>query len=237
MIFKLKKMKKRHLISLMLFACLGCTVYGQEPDTAKFGNIVINSEPIEVQVEIPSLGINNSKTDKALIIEFIPPAKYLIRVTSKKRVLEYEINVKPEKESHLFFNLRKKSVTLTEYEFRTISKDSNQHDDDNEVFTVVEEQPYFPGGDDARHKFIEENIHYPDSAVKNKIQGKVFVTFIVEKDGSLSNVRVLKGIGGGLDEEAVRVIKMMPKWIPGRQRGTPVRVQFNVPIKFILWIH
>jgi TonB family protein len=231
-------MKKLHLISLILFTCLDYTVFGQEPDTAKYGNIVINSEPIEVQVEIPSLGINYPKKDKALIIEFIPPAKYFIRVTVKKKVLEYEINVKPENESHLFFNLRKKSVTLTEYKFKTIPKGSNQHDaDDNEVFTVVEEQPYFPGGDEARHKFIEENIHYPDSALKNKIQGKVFVTFIVEKDGSLSNVRVLKGIGGGLDEEAVRVIKMMPKWIPGRQRGTPVRVQFNVPIKFILWIH
>jgi TonB family protein len=230
-------MKKRDLISLMLFACLGFTVYGQESDTAKYGNIVINSEPIDVQVEIPSLGINNPKTDKALIIEFIPPAKYLIRVSAKKKVLEYEFNVKPDKESHLFFNLKKKSVTLTN-EYIIIHKSTKKVEDEaNDVFSVVEEQPYFPGGDDARHKFIEENIHYPDSALKNKIQGKVFVTFIVEKDGSLSNVRVLKGIDGGLDEEAVRVIKMMPKWIPGRQRGTPVRVQCNLPIKFILWIH
>jgi len=228
-------MKKLHLIFLILFACLDYTVFGQEQDTAKYGNIVINSEPIEVQVEIPSLGINYPKQDKALIIEFIPPAKYLIRVTVKKKVLEYEINVKPEKESHLFFNLRKKSVTLTEYELKTIPKGSNQQDiSDNDVFTVVEEQPYFPGGNDARHKFIVENIHYPDSALKNKIQGSVFVTFIVEKDGGLCNMRVLKGIGGGLDEEAVRVIKMMPKWIPGRQRGTPVRVQCLLPIKFIL---
>jgi len=140
-------MKKLHLISLILFACLGYTIYGQKPDSAKYGNIVINSEPTEVQVEIPSLGINNPKTDKALIIEFIPPAKYLIRVSAKKKVLEYEINVKPDKESHHFFNLKKKSVTLTEYEFKIIPKGSSQLEgEDNEVYTVVEEQPCFPGG-------------------------------------------------------------------------------------------
>jgi len=228
-------MKIRLVISFIQFVGLGYIAYGQSPDSAKYGNIVINSEPVEVQVEIPSLGINNPKTDNALIIEFIPPAKYLIRVSAKKKVLEYEINVKPDKESHLFFNLKKKSVTLTEYEFKNTPKFSGQPEgEDNEVYTVVEEQPCFPGGDDARLKFIKNNIHYPDSAVKNKIQGKVFVLFIVEKDGSLSNVRVPRGIGGGCDEEAVRVIKMMPKWIPGRQRGIPVRVQCNLPFGFFL---
>jgi hypothetical protein len=168
MIFNLKKMKKQHLIFLLAFSCLGHTVYGQEADTAKYGNIVINSEPIEVQVEIPSLGINNPKTDKALIIEFIPPARYLIRVTSEKRVLEYEINVKPDKESHLFFNLKKKSVTLTD-EYTIIHKSAKKVEDEaNDVFTVVEEQPFFPGGEDAGRKFLMNNLRYPDSALKNR---------------------------------------------------------------------
>jgi TonB family protein len=229
-------MNKRHLISLILFACLGYTVYGQEPDTASYGNIVINSDPIEVQVEIPALGVNSTKTDKALIIEFIPPAKYMIRVSVKKKVLEYEVNIRSHIESHLFFNLKKKSVKLSgEYKFKAIPKGKKYNGDEiDDIFTVVEEQPFFPGGEEARLKFIMNNIHYPDTAIKNKIQGKVFVNFIVEIDGSISHVRVLKGIGGGCDEEAVRVIKMMPKWMPGRQRGIPVRVQFNLPIKFIL---
>jgi periplasmic protein TonB len=103
-----------------------------------------------------------------------------------------------------------------------------------EIFTVVEEQPNYPGGDEARIKWLQENIKYPEEAKELGIQGKVFVTFVVEVDGSISDVRVLRGIGGGCDEEAIRVVKSMPKWIPGKQRGVPVRVQFNLPIKFTL---
>ena len=103
-----------------------------------------------------------------------------------------------------------------------------------EIFTVVEEQPSYPGGEEARLKFLQENIKYPEEAKELGIQGKVFVTFVVEPDGSVSNVKVLRGIGGGCDEEAIRVVKSMPKWVPGKQRGVPVRVQFNLPIKFTL---
>jgi TonB family protein len=102
------------------------------------------------------------------------------------------------------------------------------------VYTVVEKQPAYPGGDEARIAFLGQNIRYPEQAKKNGVQGKVFVTFVVETDGSISNVKVLRGIGGGCDEEAVRVIKMMPKWSPGLQEGKAVRVQFNLPIKFTL---
>jgi len=103
-----------------------------------------------------------------------------------------------------------------------------------EIFTVVEEQPSYPGGEETRIKFLQDNIKYPEEAKELGIQGKVFVTFVVEVDGSITDVRVLRGIGGGCDEEAIRVVKAMPKWIPGKQRGVPVRVQFNLPIKFTL---
>lgn len=103
-----------------------------------------------------------------------------------------------------------------------------------EIFTVVEEQPGYPGGEDSRIAFLQQNIKYPEEAKELGIQGKVFVTFVVEVDGSITDVRVLRGIGGGCDEEAIRVVKSMPKWIPGKQRGVPVRVQFNLPIKFTL---
>jgi len=102
------------------------------------------------------------------------------------------------------------------------------------VFTVVEKMPGYPGGDEARIAFLGQNIKYPEQAKKNGVQGKVFVTFVVETDGSISNVKVLRGIGGGCDEEAVRVIKLMPKWSPGMQDGKAVRVQFNLPIRFTL---
>ncbi|MEI6455018.1 MAG: energy transducer TonB [bacterium] len=103
-----------------------------------------------------------------------------------------------------------------------------------EIFTVVEEQPGYPGGEESRIKFLQDNIKYPEEAKELGIQGKVFVTFVVEVDGSITDVRVLRGIGGGCDEEAIRVVKAMPKWVPGKQRGVPVRVQFNLPIKFTL---
>ncbi len=103
-----------------------------------------------------------------------------------------------------------------------------------EIFTVVEEQPAFPGGEEARIKFLQDNIKYPEEAKELGVQGKVFVTFVVEVDGSITDVKVLRGIGAGCDEEAIRVVKSMPKWVPGKQRGVPVRVQFNLPIKFTL---
>ena len=102
------------------------------------------------------------------------------------------------------------------------------------VFKVVEKQPSYPGGDDARIKFLVENIKYPEVAMKKGIRGTVYVTFVVKSDGSVSDVKVLRGIGGGCDKEAVRVVKLMPKWIPGEDKGKPVNVQYNLPIKFAL---
>jgi len=105
---------------------------------------------------------------------------------------------------------------------------------ESEIFTVVEESPQYPGGDELRLKFLSENIKYPQAAREASVQGTVYITFVVEADGTITNIRVLRGIGKGCDEEALRVMKLMPKWLPGKQRGKPVRVQFNLPIKFSL---
>jgi len=102
------------------------------------------------------------------------------------------------------------------------------------IFTVVEEMPSFPGGDEARQKFLLENTKYPQMAKESGIQGTVYVTFVVDEKGKVADVRVLRGIGGGCDEEAMRVVKLMPSWNPGKQSGKAVRVQFNMPIKFTL---
>ena len=110
-----------------------------------------------------------------------------------------------------------------------------QTDDvDDAVFVVVEKSPEFPGGNDSLYAFIGRNIKYPEAAKKNKIEGRVFVTFVIEKDGQVSNAKLLRDIGGGCGEEAIRVVNSMPKWKPGTQRGNPVRVQFNLPIMFQL---
>lgn len=103
-----------------------------------------------------------------------------------------------------------------------------------EIFTFVEEYPEFPGGDKALREYILNNIKYPEVARTSGITGTVYVQFVVEKDGSISDVKVVRGIGGGCDEEAVRVVKSMPRWKPGKQRGQPVRVYFTLPIEFKL---
>ncbi len=103
-----------------------------------------------------------------------------------------------------------------------------------EVFTIVEEMPAFPGGEAERNKFLAANIQYPQQATENGIQGTVYVSFVVDSKGNVTEVKILRGIGGGCDEEALRVVKMMPKWHPGKQNGKNVRVLFNMPIYFKL---
>jgi protein TonB len=121
-----------------------------------------------------------------------------------------------------------------EIEEQIIEDEDEGEEKEDEIFVFVEDQPGYPGGDEARLKYLRDNIKYPEMAKESGIQGTVYVTFVVEKDGRISNVKILRGIGGGCDEEAVRVIKGMPNWKPGKQRGRPVRAQFNMPIRFIL---
>jgi len=102
------------------------------------------------------------------------------------------------------------------------------------IYQIVEEMPQFPGGEKAMMEYVAKNVKYPQEAKDKEIQGRVFVGFIVEKDGSVNEVKVLRGIGGGCDEEAARVISAMPKWKPGKQKGEPVRVSYQIPINFKL---
>ena len=106
--------------------------------------------------------------------------------------------------------------------------------DTGQVFKEVEKMPEFPGGVNKLINYMANNIKYPAEARKAKIQGRVFISFIVEKDGTISHAKVIKGIGHGCDKEALRVVENMPRWIPGYQHGKPVRVNYNVPVKFTL---
>ena len=105
---------------------------------------------------------------------------------------------------------------------------------EQEIFQIVEEMPAFPGGEGKLMEYVAKNIKYPQIARETGIQGRVFVGFVVEPDGSISNVKLLRGIGGGCDEEAMRVIKSLPKWKPGKQRGKAVRVSYQIPVFFKL---
>ena len=101
-------------------------------------------------------------------------------------------------------------------------------------FTIVEEPPHYPGGDVELHKFTAKNIKYPQEAREKGIQGTVYVSFIVDEEGKITDAKVLKGVNKILDDEALRILSLMPKWIPGKQAGKPVRVQHNMPIKFFI---
>lgn len=106
--------------------------------------------------------------------------------------------------------------------------------EEEKVFDVVEQMPSFPGGDVALMQYLQKNIKYPVVAEENGVQGRVIVTFVVERDGSITDVKVAKSVDPSLDKEAMRVVKSMPNWIPGKQNGSAVRVKFTVPVTFRL---
>lgn len=119
-------------------------------------------------------------------------------------------------------------------EIAPVQIEEEEDETETQIFTVVENDPEFPGGMEALYKYLAQNIKYPQLARDNNITGKVYVTFVVERDGSIANPKVLRDIGGGCGAEAIRVVKAMPKWTPGKQRGKAVRVQFNLPVNFNL---
>ena len=107
-------------------------------------------------------------------------------------------------------------------------------DPDKKVYDVVERMPCFPGGDQKMQDFIEKNLHYPKECAEKGLQGRVIVDFVVERNGTLTDIRVVKSVNPALDKEALRIVKLMPKWIPGRQSYKEVRVKYIIPITFQL---
>ena len=103
---------------------------------------------------------------------------------------------------------------------------------DTSVYTFVEKMPQYPGGEDALMKYLAININYPSDSKDSGVQGTVYASFIVEKDGSITNVKILRSLSNSCDKEVIQVIKAMPNWKPGEQGGKPARVQFNLPVKF-----
>lgn len=116
---------------------------------------------------------------------------------------------------------------------RAVGDDSTVSDKEK-VYQVVEQQPSFPGGREELFKYFAYNVRYPIDAAKNKIEGRVLVTFVVEHDGSISNVNVANSVYPSLDKESIRVVSGMPKWIPGKDNGKTIRVKYTIPITFRL---
>ncbi len=131
-----------------------------------------------------------------------------------------------------------KDSTVVKYEMggSTVIHKSKHEEDDNRPLVIAEEMPMFPGGEAAMMEYIQKNIKYPRKERKHGISGTCYVTFVVEADGSLTGVSIIRGVkdGPGIDAESIRVVSAMPKWKPGKQDGVLKRVQFNLPIKYTL---
>ncbi len=115
-----------------------------------------------------------------------------------------------------------------------VSTQEEEEEETAKVFFIVEDMPEFPGGEMALRKYIAKHVKYPVIAQENGVQGKVYVTFVVGKDGSINNARIARGVDPSLDKEALRVVNGLPRWKPGKQRGKPVNVSYTVPINFVL---
>lgn len=173
-------------------------------------------KPPPPQVQLPKL---------QKVIKFVPPK------VVKEEVVE-EIPTIEEIKQHEVAAVEVEGPT--EIVFEEPVEEVVVEEDENKIFTVVEQQPEFNGGYEAMMNFLKKNIRYPASARRMGVDGTVYVSFVVSKDGSISEVKVVRGLSADLDKEAVRVVSMMPPWRPGKQNGKPVFVRFVLPIKFKL---
>ncbi len=159
-----------------------------------------------------------------------PEPPKVIQVTDVIKIVDDNVNIKDN--SDIFDSDFKEDAAVKIVEFTEQEEEVEEYT----PFVVVEEMPSFgPGGlEEFRNNYVQKNLKYPDVAAENGIQGKVYINFVVEPDGRVTNVKVIRGVDPILDKEAVRVVASSPRWKPGKQRGKPVRVQFNIPIIFVL---
>jgi len=143
------------------------------------------------------------------------------------------VDDKVEVETDFMSTEADETTTVEIQEVQEVAQE-DEVEEEPQVFIIVEDMPEFPGGELALRKYIAENVRYPEMAKENDIQGTVYVRFVVDTDGSVKNVEVLRGVDPLLDKEAVRVVQSLPKWKPGKQRGKAVKVSHSVPIKFQL---
>jgi protein TonB len=146
-------------------------------------------------------------------------------------------SIKPEEQTQLAITDEQVETTVNKEVVEVVEQVQEEVEEEakEEVFIIVEEMPEFlDGGEAGLRAWIAKAIEYPVIAQENGIQGKVYVTFVVDKDGSVSDAKVIRGVDPSLDKEALRVVNSLPKWKPGKQRGKPVRVSYTVPISFVL---
>ncbi len=246
-----KATAKSNLMALLVMFAIGVAIAAFVAIKGVVENAMKQDVAIEADIELAKLAEKKEakvekreepKVDKIEVervkssVKFVPP------------VIKKDEEVKPEEELKSQEELNKTNTAIGAFDVKgndeaagevlkakeVIAQPEPPKEEETKVFDVVEQMPSFPGGPSALMQYLSSNIKYPVVAEENGVQGRVVCTFVVEKDGSITDVRVVKSVDSSLDKEAVRVIKAMPRWIPGKQNGSAVRVKYTVPVTFRL---
>ena len=246
-----KSTGKRNLWSMVFVAAVAALAYVglaayntyQEQQKARFeaemeASLLEQKKEAKVEKKTEAPKVELQKVEKVKSsIAFTPP------------VIKKDSEVKPEEEMKTQDELNENKTAIGAFDVKgndeeggTVLKaveeiatpEPPKHEEENKVFDVVEQMPSFPGGTSALMAYLSSHVKYPAVAEENGIQGRVTVQFVVEKDGSVTDVKTMKSVDPSLDREAERVVRSMPKWIPGKQNGSAVRVKYFVPVVFRL---
>lgn len=243
---------KRNIIAILSILALAAIIFS----IAAIKSIVdANMKTVSV-TQTTELSALNQPKKKAEVKQKpkvdVEPEKVVERVKSSVKftapVIKKDSEVKPEEELKTQEELMSTKTAIGALDVKgnddsngevlklkeTVAQPEPKPVEETKVFDVVEQMPSFPGGDGALMEFLSKNIKYPVVAQENAVQGRVVISFVVERDGSITDVKVARSVDPSLDKEAVRVVKSMPNWIPGKQNGSSVRVKYNVPVSFRL---
>ena len=243
---------KRNLKSLLIVFAVIIAIMAAVAAKVAIENAFPKKVAMETDVELSKLAQKKeAKVEKKAPVK-VEEQKVVEKVKSSVKftppVIKKDSEVKPEEELKSQEDLNKTKTAIGSFDVKgndeaggevlkakeVIAQPEPPKEEETKVFDVVEVMPSFPGGQAALFEWLSKNIKYPVVAEENGVQGRVIVTFVVERNGSITDVQVVKSVDPSLDKEAVRVVKAMPHWIPGKQNGSAVRVKFTVPVTFRL---
>ena len=246
-----KETGKRNLMAILVMFAIGVAIAAFVAIKGVVENAMKQDVAIEADVELAKLAEKKeAKVEKKEEpkVEKVEVEKVKSSVKFVPPVIKKDDEVKPEEELKSQEELNKTNTAIGAFDVKgndeaagevlkakeVIAQPEPPKEEETKVFDVVEQMPSFPGGPSALMQYLSSNIKYPVVAEENGVQGRVVCTFVVERDGSITDVRVIRSVDPSLDKEAVRVVKSMPKWIPGKQNGSAVRVKYTVPVTFRL---
>jgi len=243
-----KRNVKALLLTIFTLVAIGFLVWAK----VAIENQLASRVAIETDVELSKLAQKKeTKVERKEPVKIEMEKQVVEKVKSSVKFTAPEIKkdeeVNPEDEIKSQDDLSKTNTAIGSFDVKgndeeggevlkaqQVAIDEAPKEEETKVFDVVEQMPSFPGGDAELMKYLNSHIKYPVVAEENGIQGRVIATFVVERDGSITDVKVIKSVDPSLDKEAIRVLKSMPKWIPGKQNGSTVRVKYTVPVTFRL---